>query len=64
MRIRADEHVAPAIVVAVRDMALSEGWELDSVLSAGDKGSSDVHWITKFAAEGGDAILTVDTDFL
>ncbi len=30
----------------------------------GFKGSSDVHWITAFAADGGDAILTADTDFL
>ncbi|MDT9598546.1 DUF5615 family PIN-like protein [Sphingosinicella rhizophila] len=64
MKIRADEHVAPAIVVAIRDMALSEGWNLDSVREAGDNGSTDVHWITKFASEGGDAILSADADFI
>ena len=64
MRIRADEHVAQAIVAAVRDVALSPGWELDSVRSAGHHGSSDVHWITAFMNDGGDAILSADRDFL
>ena len=64
MRIRADEHVAPAIVQAVRQIALRDGFELTSVLKEGFKGASDVHWITAFAAEGGEAILTADTDFL
>lgn len=64
MRIRADEHVAPAIVRAVNDIALSEGFELTSVLDAGFAGASDVHWITAFAHDGGAAILTADTDFL
>jgi len=64
LRIRADEHVAPAIVRAVNDIALGEGFELTSVLNAGFAGASDVHWISAFAADGGDAILTADTDFL
>lgn len=64
MRIRADEHIAPAIVRAVIQIALSDGFDLTSVLLEGFKGTSDVHWITAFAAEGGDAILTADTDFL
>lgn len=64
MRIRAEEHVAPAIVQAVNQIALSEGFQLTSVLKEGFKGASDVHWITAFAADGGEAILTADTDFL
>jgi hypothetical protein len=64
LRIRADEHVAPAIVQAVNQIALSDGFELTSVLKEGFKGASDVHWITAFAADGGEAILTADTDFL
>lgn len=64
MKIRADEHVAPAIIAILQAIALSAGNEIDSVLTAGDRGSSDVHWITKFAAEGGEAILTADTDFI
>lgn len=64
MRIRADEHVAPAIVDAVNEIAISDGFELTSVLGSGQKGASDVHWITAFAAEEGEAILTADTDFL
>jgi hypothetical protein len=64
LRIRADEHVAPAIVRAINEIALGEGFELTSVLKEGFKGSTDVHWITAFAADGGEAILTADTDFL
>jgi len=64
LRIRADEHVAPAIVQAVNDIGLGDGFELTSVVRAGYAGASDVHWITAFANDGGDAILTADTDFL
>ena len=64
MRIRADEHIAPTIVQAINQVALGAGFELTSVLKEGFKGSSDVHWITAFAADGGEAILTADTDFL
>lgn len=64
MRIRADEHVAKAIVAAVRDIALAPGWQIDSVVEAGQSGSSDVHWITSFMTGGGNAILSADRDFL
>lgn len=63
MKVRADEHVSIHIVRAVRDMALSDGWELTQVIEVGDRGSSDEHWATKFAREGGHAILSGDTDF-
>lgn len=64
MKVRADEHVAAAIVAAIREIALSDGYELTSVVESGFKSASDVHWITAFAQEGGDAILSADTDFL
>ena len=64
MKIRADEHVAPAIVTAVQEIALSKGVELSSVLNSGYKGSSDVHWITEFMKDSGQAILTADKDFI
>lgn len=44
-------------------MVLSPGWELTSVLDY-DRGADDVHWITRFAREGGHAIISADTDFL
>ena len=57
--------MAVAIVRAVRDIAVSDdSWEISSVKEVGDQGKSDVHWITKFAQEGGDAILSADKDFL
>ena len=64
MKIRADENVAPAIVRVVRDLALSEGFELTSIIEIGQAGAGDVHWITRFAQEGGQAILSGDKDFL
>lgn len=56
--------MAEAIVVAIRDLALRAGWEIDSVVGAQQAGASDVHWITQFMASGGDVILTADRDFL
>jgi hypothetical protein len=64
LKIRADEHVSKEIVRAVREMALTPGWQFDHVAEAGDRGAGDVHWITKFAQQGGNAILSADTDFL
>ncbi|WP_033927069.1 hypothetical protein [Sphingomonas sp. 35-24ZXX] len=64
MKIRADEHVAEAIIRAVREIALRDGWTLDSVVSAEQAGKPDVHWITEFMLGGGDAILSADRDFL
>jgi predicted nuclease of predicted toxin-antitoxin system len=63
LKIRCDEHVSPHIVAIIRDLALSPGWEISSVRDVGDSGYADVHWITKFAEENGDAILTADKDF-
>ena len=64
MKIRADEHVSPSIVSAVREMALNESWELSSVYDSDDRGNKDEHWITKFSHEGGHAILTADRHIL
>ena len=63
MKIRADEHVSKEIGRAVRELALSPGFELTHVIEIGDRGSDDVHWITRFALDGGDAIISADTDF-
>ena len=63
MKIRADEHVSEQIVRAVRDLALSPGFELSHVVAEGDRGARDEHWLVRFAAQGGHAILTADTDF-
>ncbi|WP_293341656.1 DUF5615 family PIN-like protein [Parvibaculum sp.] len=64
MKIRGDEHLSPYIVKAIRDLALSPGFEISSVHELGQQGASDVHWITSFAREGGHAILSADSDFL
>lgn len=64
MKIRADEHVSPVIVESIREIALSRDWEISSIHGVKDEGLADVHWITKFANEGGDAILSADRDFV
>lgn len=63
MKIRCDEHVSPHIVTIIRELALSPDWDISSVREAGHCGDDDVHWITKFAIEGGNVILTADNDF-
>ena len=63
MKIRADEHISPVIVHAIRDIALRHGWEISSIHDVGDDGTEDEYWITAFARNGGDAILTADKDF-
>jgi len=63
VKIRADEHVSEQIVRAVREIALSKDWYLSHVVEAGYGGAADEHWATAFAREGGEAILTADTDF-
>lgn len=52
------------IARAVRDLALSPGWELTSIYEVGGQGQADEHWITQFANDGGEAILSADKDFL
>lgn len=44
-------------------MALSKGFELSHVYDADQAGHQDEHWITCFAKDGGEAILTADSDF-
>ena len=51
------------VVKAIKVLLLRDGWELSSVRDIGDSGRDDVSWITRFASEGGDAILTADADF-
>ena len=63
MRIRADEHVSREIVRMVCELALSPSFEFSSIFDVGHDGSPDQYWATEFAKDGGDAILTADTDF-
>jgi PIN like domain len=63
MKVRTDEHISPEIVRAVREMSLSPGWEISSVFESGDRGAADEHWITRFARNGGRAIISADVDF-
>lgn len=64
MKIRADEHVSPEIVRALRDIALTPPFELSHVYDVGHGGVGDVSWVTKFAEDGGRVILSADGDFL
>lgn len=64
MKIRADEHVSPRIIAAVRSLKLPRQLTLSSIYHAGHQGREDVDWITLFAQEGGRAILSGDRDFI
>lgn len=55
--------MSPEIVETVCRICLSDNWHLDHVYDAGEKGAPDEHWITTFAKNGGQAILTADSDF-
>jgi hypothetical protein len=63
MKIRADEHVSPKIVNALR--VISPGLEnaLSHVIEMGQSGHPDVSWAKAFSADGGTAILTSDKGF-
>ena len=63
MKIRADEHVSPTIVRMVCELASTPNFELSSVYDVGHDGTEDQYWATAFAGEGGEVILTADTDF-
>jgi len=60
LKVRADEHVSPRIVRAVRESVLAGGWELSHVREVHERRTSDETWIPRFAASGGKAILSGD----
>lgn len=64
MKVRADEHVSPKIVRALRELALSPGWELSHVRETHPPRTADETWVPRFAAEGGKAIITADANML
>lgn len=64
MKVRADEHVAPKIVQALRVVALSSGWELTGVREFHAARTLDETWLPRFASEGGRAIITADANML
>ena len=64
MKIRADEHIAPKIVRAVRDLVLSSTHELSHVREYHSARTADETWVPRFALEGGKAILSADRHML
>jgi PIN like domain len=62
LKVRADEHVSKKIVEAVRLLCLKDGWEFSHVREDNGRRTADETWLPKFAAEGGDAILTGDAN--
>ena len=64
MKVRADEHVSPKIVQVLRVISLSVGWELTGVREFHGARTADETWVPKFAAEGGQAIITADANML
>ena len=64
MKIRADEHVSPKILQAVRLLCLRQGWEISHVRDEHSEKTADETWLSKFANDGGQAILTGDARIL
>lgn len=64
MKIRIDENISPHLAKYIRVQVLRDGWELTHVREIGHGGKDDDHWITLFAKEGGNAIITGDDDFI
>jgi hypothetical protein len=64
LKVRADEHVSPKIVRAVKEVALSVECELSHVRDVHGARTADETWIPRFAAEGGKAIITADANLL
>jgi PIN like domain len=64
LKIRFDEHVSEKIVKSLRDLTRKPDLYISSVTSAAQKGSSDIHWMTSFTHDGGNAIITADDDFI
>ncbi|MGE0719334.1 MAG: hypothetical protein AB7P02_28080 [Alphaproteobacteria bacterium] len=60
MKIRADEHVSPKIVAAIRSLVLSADWDLSHVRDHNAPRTADETWVPRFIAEGGRGILTAD----
>lgn len=64
MKVRADEHVAPKIVRALKEISLSPGWELSHVREVHPPRTADETWVGRFASEGGQAIVSGDANML
>jgi hypothetical protein len=64
LKVRADENVSIRIVRAVRDIALSQGWELSHVREHHESRTLDETWLPRFAQESGNAILSADRKML
>jgi hypothetical protein len=64
VKLRADEHVSPKIVRAIREVSLSSGWELSCVREFHPARTADETWVPQFAVEGGQAIITADANML
>lgn len=60
MRCCADENVAPKLARFIRDFLLSKAHTLDTVDDHQARGVEDEIWVRKFAAAGGQAIVTGD----
>jgi hypothetical protein len=64
LKIRADEHIAPKIVRAVRELVLAPQNELTHVREYNTARTADETWVPRFALEGGHAIISADRHIL
>ncbi|MDG3440068.1 hypothetical protein [Nitrospirillum amazonense] len=64
MKICADEHISPKILRAVKEIVLSRSFSLFGVADLEFRGTEDEYWISTFARNGGNAILSCDRKML
>jgi hypothetical protein len=64
LKVRADEHVSPKIVLAIQSLILKAGWEITHVREFNSARTADETWIPRFAQEGGNVILSADRRIL
>ena len=60
MRVCADENVAPVLSELIREQLLSHEFSLETVDDHQAAGVEDKIWVRKFAAAGGQAIVSAD----
>ncbi len=65
MRLIGDEHIAPKIVTAVCEIALSRSWAFDTVVKGSPYSAiEDEDWIAAFSRDGGDCVVSADREML
>lgn len=66
MKLIGDEHVSPKIITEIREKCLPSraGWTIESVVGSKYAGREDEDWVSAFASDGGNVLISADRDML